>query len=1240
MTPSLRHATTSFSLCFSLRSLTTLAAATGLLLGVCSNLPAAELSEKAFQSPPDSARPWVYLFPLEGNITSNGITADLEAMRRAGIGGMLYMETDQGAPPGPADFGGRLWRNLFRHLCTEADRLGLQVNMNNDAGWCGSGGPWITPELSMQRIVWAETNLTGPLHFSAALPKPEATKDYYRDIAVLAYPTPRGHYAVPHLEGKSAAKIEDGLLATAVPSLPAEVVVPQAAIVDLTARLAADGRLVWDMPAGNWTILRLGHTSTGKDNHPAPIAGRGLECDKLSKKAADAAFAGLMEKVIADNRSRTGQTRTLVSTHIDSWEVGSQNWTPKFRAEFQHRRGYDPLRWLPVIRGCVVQNLELSERFLWDMRMTVNELIADNYAGRFRELARRHGIRLSIEAYGSPTDDMTYAGRADEPMGEFWSYHAYSGSDWCTEMASAAHVYGKPILGAEAFTASNAEKWQAHPATLKAMGDWAFCEGINRFVFHRYALQPWTNPNRAPGMSMGPWGLHYERSQTWWEQSRAWHEYLARCQYVLQQGLFVADLCFLAPQNSPQRFKSPVKSGLARPGYNFDGCPPEVVLTRLKVKNGRLVLPDGMSYRMLVLPRVPTMTPQLLRKVKQLVADGATVVGAPPLKSPSLGGYPKCDQEIKALAAELWGTEAAPAQPTERPYGKGRLIWGGEFKLLPPPAVESQNPLAKAKWIWHPEIKRGVTAPPGTRYFRKTVTVAEASPVASARLILTADNSFECWVNGHRVSAGEDFHRAFTTGVAAWLKPGQNVIEVAAVNTTDKPNPAGLIALLTIGYKNGQTQEVPTDATWQVATNAPSTWLTDATLPEGWASAKELGPWGMQPWGNVEPSMPGADPTPDITTVATLLAKMGVPEDFRCLNTNAAQSLRYIHKQLGKTDVYFVANKDPHPVQAVCAFRVQDRRPEFWWPETGQIEQPAMYQQQNAVVSVPVRLDSQQSVFVVFRPGNKLESTRVVALRRDGRLLVQATGTEAIEAPGNARGSTAAGLDLVRSARGTLQARAWQPGAYSLETADGKSLRFDVATLPPPSELAGPWDVSFDPKWGGPASVRFDALDDWSRRPEPGIRYYSGAAVYRKTFALNPPLSAQQRVFLDLGNVAVMAEVKLNGKDLGILWKAPFRVEVTDALKSGDNLLELKVVNLWINRQIGDEQLPEDSDRNPNGTLKQWPQWLNKGKPSPTGRYTFTSWRLWKKDDPLVESGLLGPVTLQVAQDVVISTGL
>ena len=554
-----------------------------MLLALTSGAVANELDEH-FKTPPPSARPWVYWFPLSGNLTKEGITADLEAMARVGIGGVLYMEVDQGAPKGKADFAGPLWRELFKHACNEAQRLGLEINMNNDAGWCGSGGPWITPELSMQRAVWSETFVAGGKHFGGLLPQPPAVRGYYRDVAVLAFPTPVGdevkmaaaspkftttgatakpgrftltwseekqpqwvqvefaqpftarvltaglggirqpvkaslqisddgknfktvqsmvvrppalalnfepvtsryfrlvipqindpqptkldvanfelrpRYRIENIQGKTCCVPDKIAPARAEwPPAPEGVAIPRERIVDLTSKMDAAGKLVWDPPTGNWTVVRFGHTTTGKDNHPAPESGRGLECDKLSKEATAAMFNGLMGRLVAENASATGPGKTLVSTHIDSWEVGSQNWTPRLREEFQRRCDYDLWQFLPTFTGRVVDSTEVTERFLWDLRQTLSDLLVEKYAGEFRRLANQHGLRLSIEAYdGVATDEMKYAGQADEPMAEFWSWGKFGAAYSCTEMASAAHTYGKKILGAEAFTANNAEKW-------------------------------------------------------------------------------------------------------------------------------------------------------------------------------------------------------------------------------------------------------------------------------------------------------------------------------------------------------------------------------------------------------------------------------------------------------------------------------------------------------------------------------------------------------------------------------------------------------------------------------------------------------------------------------------------------------------------------------------------------------------------------------------------------------------
>jgi hypothetical protein len=454
---------------------------------------------------------------------------------------------------------------------------------------------------------------------------------------------------------------------------------------------------------------------------------------------------------------------------------------------------------------------------------------------------------------------------------------------------------------------------------------------------------------------------------------------------------------------------------------------------------------------------------------------------------------------------------------------------------------------------------------------------------------------------------------------------------VEAVNGADVPNPAGLIGNLVIKYRDGRTAEVRTDAKWEAATTAQDKWLSDAQTAGAWEPAMELGELGMAPWGNIERSggpVKGLYPSAD--AVAGFMKGLGMPPDFDYLTQSSERSLRYIHKRIGKTDLYFVANEKPHPEEAVCSFRVEGKRPELWWPDSGRIEQAAVYDQAGGCVRMPVRFEASGSVFVIFQAGEDIGHDRVTSLKRNGEPLVDLTG-KGLAAP------TAAepGIELVRGKAGAVEAQVWQAGTYTWTTADGKRRRLAAASIPDAIQITGPWELRFPPKTGAPDRVTLDQLISWSHHSDPGVQYFSGTATYLKTFEVPPELVAPgRRFYLDLGRVEVMATVRLNGNDLGILWKQPYCVEATDALKPGGNALEVEVVNLWINRQIGDEQLPEDSDRNPNGTLKQWPQWLEAGKPSPTGRYAFTSWRHWKKNSPLVESGLLGPVQLRVAQSV------
>ena len=1142
--------------------------------------------EQAFVAPPEKARPWVYALFVNGNITKEGITADLEAMRRVGLGGLTIMECDTGAPQGPVAFMGTEWRELFRHTCREAQRLGLEINMFNCGGYSWSGGPWITPELSMQTVVWTKTPLAGPSTFDGIIAQPETKENHYRDIALFAYPAPAKEVDVPGLSAKSLKTKIAVPLSASFAKLPPESLVNPEKLVDLTAKLAPGGQLKWEVPKGDWIVLRIGHTSTGAKCFPAPKDGRGLESDKFSRKATETHFNGMLGKLIRDNQDLAGSTFSHV--HFDSWEAGSQNWTPGFEKEFKRRRGYDPRPWLPVMAGVVTGDLERSERFLWDMRRTANDLYCDNLLDVNRELAQRNGLHMSLEAYGDgPFNDMVAAGRADRPMAEFWSW-ARGNMMWsCREMVSAAHVYGKPIVAAEAFTALDTERWLGHPGYVKELGDFAFSMGINQLVIHRYAMQPWVTPSLSPGMAFGPWGLHYERTQTWWEMSRPWHEYLARCQYLLQQGLCSTDICLVLPENSPEGAEM-VQSPDRAP-YGSDLCPAEVVISRMSVRDGRIMLPDGMSYRLLVLPPVPTMTPGLLKKVKELVEAGAVVMGNPPVKSPSLENYPACDALVAKLSDEIWGTDKLPAGVCDRVLGKGRVIWGRGIVNLPTNFGVSGF-FEKARWIWFPEGDPKVSVPVGTRYFRHEFKID--SPVESARLAISADDRFECWINGKAIGKGEfSPNRCSLFNISTALRQGTNLIAVAVKNEPNGKSPAaGLAAALTVKFKDGRMQAVFTGPDWRTATNAVDGWNQAAVPAPDWQSATDLGPMGIKPWPRVVEKPGDAFAQPDVAVTDEIFRKMGLPPDFTCEGETVKTMARYIHRQVGDMDVYFVANKEPITKDFSCLFRVTGKRPEFWWPDSGRIQPIAQFESIPGQTRIPIRLDTHESVFVVFR------------------------------------GKTEAGSQMKEAGR-----------------PNGKK---NWLEFKPVQELAGAWKVTFDPKWGGPDKpVVFEKLCDWSQHPDTGIKYYSGTAEYRKVFDLAEPIGSQlsvtgtngnnnpTRLWLDLGRVEVMAEVKLNGKELGILWKPPFRVEVTDALKPGTNTLEVKVVNLWVNRQIGDEYLPEDSERQPGGLLKSWPQWLRDGKASPTGRKAFSTYRRWKKEDTLVESGLLGPVSLQYGRE-------
>ncbi|HML74654.1 MAG TPA: glycosyl hydrolase [Anaerohalosphaeraceae bacterium] len=1147
---------------------------------------------KNFASPPAESRPWVYWFWLNGNLTREGMTADLEAMQRAGIGGVLIMEVDQGAPVGPVAFMSDAWRELFKHAMSEAHRLGLEVNMNNDAGWNGSGGPWVPLDKTMQVIVTSEKQVPGGAKFEGQLPAPRANESFYRDIVVLAFPTPKDPDNPANRIQNLSAKgmfwngIYGGSLHDAgAAGVPAESIIAKDTIVDLSGRMTANGVLAWEAPllpdSGTWTVIRFGHTFTGAKSHPAPATGAGPECDKLSKEGIEANYNGMIGKLVGDVGPLAG--KTFAATHVDSWEVGSQNWTPKMQDEFKRLRDYDMTPMLPVLAGRIVGSLDISERFLRDVRQTISDLLAENYIGHLRTLANRDGLRLSMEAYSAPANDLDVANHIEEPICEFW-WPDGGGFYWSVKsMASVAHVNGLPVVGAEAFTAADGERWLAHPANIKALGDRAFCDGVNRFIVHRYAMQPWIT-NRWPGMTMGPWGVHYERSNTWWEQSKAWHQYVARCQYLLRQGRFVADVLSLQSEEPMQRFKP-----LKLTGYDYDAISPQAFLEKVTVKNGLLELPSGMKYHLLCLPEDESMTPRMLEKIAALTQAGARIIGNPPVKAPGLSGYPQSDAQVKALAAKLWDSGAN----SEGKMVKGRIVAG-------------KSP---AEVLAAAGIGPDFLASRPIRYIHRVVADKDLYFVANpARMAVEAVCTFrvsgktpEAWFpDTGRIEPISVFHEndgctriplRFEASGSMFIvfHPGKAQASEQIVSV--KHDGMELVRMETANFsaQNSDVANTFTMAAWVKPT-------IEIALPQ--ETNEGLAALSVERNDVLYPA-----PGHEVWTDKDSGAGFGVGTNGVCVCEHG--------------DTYF-------PSLLVYKTPISD------WTHAAIVYRagtPSLYLNGKLVhTGMKSRKIVHSGVSVIH--GREINEFRgqVAGLQDFPKALSDEEIAKLAQSqPSIAEAERGPAMDFVRQ-------EVFKKGLYELKTADGKTRRVHVVDLPWPVVLQGPWDVKFAPGLGVPENMVFEDLMSWSEHSEQGVKYFSGAATYRKTFDFKPATMSDPQIksiiTLDLGKVAVIAEVSLNGRNMGILWKPPYRVDITDAIKSGQNNLEIRVVNLPVNRMLGDELLPEDSDRNANGTLKQWPQWLQDGKPSPTGRFTFTSWRLWKKGEPLQDSGLLGPVTV------------
>ncbi|WPU92059.1 glycosyl hydrolase [Mucilaginibacter sabulilitoris] len=446
-------------------------------------------------------------------------------------------------------------------------------------------------------------------------------------------------------------------------------VIDPAKVLDISSYLTTDGTLNWTVPAGDWIIERCGMTPTKVHNGPASAEGTGLETDKMSKEHIKAHFNAFLGEII--KRIPAEDRKTWKVTVEDSYETGGQNWSDDFISKFQKNYGYDPTPYIPALQGKVVGSADKCDRFLWDLRRFIADNVAYEYVAGLREISHQNGLTTWLENYGHwgfPGEFLQYGGQSDEIGGEFWS-EGDLGNIENRAASSSAHIYGKTRVSAESFTCAGAP-FSRYPALMKQRADRFFTEGINNSLLHVYIHQPYED--KAPGVNAF-FGTEFNRLNTWFYDMDIFIKYIKRCNMMLQQGKYVADVAYFISEDAPKM--TGVQDPQLPQGYSFDYINAEVIKTRMTVKQGRMWLPDGMNYKILVLPQLKTIRPELLLKIKELVNEGAVVLGPKPLSSPSLQNYPSADKQVQDLANELWGHIDGSSVIVNR-VGKGMVISG------------------------------------------------------------------------------------------------------------------------------------------------------------------------------------------------------------------------------------------------------------------------------------------------------------------------------------------------------------------------------------------------------------------------------------------------------------------------------------------------------------------------------------------------------------------------------------
>ena len=660
--------------------------------------------EEGFKDPPVSVRPKGYWDWMNGNFDLSRLTYELEEAKAQGMAGFDIFDIgavsnpDGIVPAGPA-FMGEECLDAISHVVKEATRLEMELGLILSSSW-DAGGSWIKPEHGSMALYETSKLVSGPGDIELDLPFPELpTKNragknvfieksadglpvYYKDVAVLA-----------------------------IPSSGDEIIQDLSQVIDLSGHVDENGRLTWQAGEGTWEISRFVCANTGEMlKCPSPNS-TGLSMDHFNAEATEFHFNHFIDR-LSSTLGDLAKT-PIKYLYLCSYEVVGFVWTPKMLEEFEKRRGYNMKPYLPVLQGKIIQNKDITDRFMHDYMKTLSDMLIENLYLKGREISNQHGLKLCSESGGPgapvhnvPVDALRALGVLDIPRGEFWNKHPRydeNGLDvmqLVKEISCAAHIYGKKEVQGEAFTSFL--HWQEGLAELKPLADKAMCEGLNRFVYH---TSPHTTPDAGiPGFVYHA-GTHFNSTRVWWPKSRPFSDYIARSCFMLQQGNFVGDVLYYYGDQAPNFVKPKHVDPSLGFGFDYDVTNSEVILTRLDVMDGKLVLPDGQSYEIMVLPDQDHADPEVLKKIESLVKKGATIVGPKPTRSHGLKDYAEKDELIKQMADKLWG-DCDGRSITENQYGNGKVIWGKTLKqvllemgLGPDFSFTSNNDLANLDFI-------------------------------------------------------------------------------------------------------------------------------------------------------------------------------------------------------------------------------------------------------------------------------------------------------------------------------------------------------------------------------------------------------------------------------------------------------------------------------------------------------------------------------------------------------------